>query len=1076
MKKYIAQLISITFRLVGWSSLFFGIALYGAANTQAAGYTASITTAYPQLAINPSDPQIVWAAGNSPGPYPSAYITCDDCISQIMNIGFSFTFGGVAYSRWSMHSNGVIFFETAALGGTGTGTASGTPTYTPNALPTANFGNTNQPALMPFWADLIHNASATGANTVPPQAATASFYQYEVQTVSGAQVLVIQLKNVGYWAAPSNPVNMQIQLWSTGQIVYSYGSLTTLTGGGLLRIGLQYPGGGCNTLANQQSTSLSNQSYLFTWDPAAAVCPAMPTVNHYEIREKGTATLCAEPVTVLACSVTTKPCPSASIINTQIINAAITVTGTGTLGTPNINPVSFNLQPTAPTQTVNLTWAAGSAGTATLGIQTAVSASGTLVCTNVAGTTVSANCNITVANTACVAPPDHYQIVGPANGINCATHTFTIKAWADAAQTTAYTAGVATGTLTQAGNPASLPSLGAFTIAAGSSTVNITPITFPATGTTTFSTTATPALAGATTCNFGGSTSCAFNVYSAGFIFSATNTGGVATLPTQTAGLASAQYYLRAVQTNTSTGACVAALTSPTAVTLGYTCNNPATCSTGNYLDITPYNGATAQTMQTVAPGGTSVNMYFDVNGSAPLTFNYRDVGQLTLNANMTTPITLSGSSNAYVVAPHHFWFSNITAAPIKAGNPFSATITAMNGAATPAATPNFGKESSPESINLTRLECQPTGGSAGNLVSSVGAFNAGAVTVNTLSWSDVGNIDLIATLTSANYLVSGLSVTGNTSLSGTVCKDGLGNAIAGFVGPFVPDHFETAVTQGCGAYTYSGQPFKVTVTAKNGLATPTTTFNYDGNTTPTSFAKTVTLTDGNGSAMGSFNGTNTVAASAFTGGVATVSTPVYTFANQTTTRQTDPTTILLRASDANASSLGFTEGSTTVRAGRVKLSSAYGSELLDLNVPMQAQYWSTATGWVINPLDTCTGDITLGATNVVGVTLPTVTTPAITTCVQDSGNPGLSGAGCAIAGPLSERYKEGATPGVGFAGDFNLWLKAAGAAGAVTVTGSVPPWLTFNWYGAGVVNPTARATFGVYPGNKVFIYQRESY
>jgi hypothetical protein len=330
-----------------------------------------------------------------------------------------------------------------------------------------------------------------------------------VLTVGSAQVLVIQLKNVGYYAAPSSPVNMQVQLWSTGQIVYSYGTLQTLASNALLRVGLQYPGGGCNTLATIQSVSLSNQSYLYTWDTAAAGCPSLPTVNHYEVRKADTATLCPYPVTVLACSVATAPCPAASIIDTQIINAAINVTGVGA-ATVTKSPASFNMQPGAPQQSVILNWPSGSSGTATLAVQAAFTPTGALVCTNAAGTVKSANCNVAVSNTACIAPPHHYQIQGPAQGSTCANNSFTIAAWADAAETVAYTAGLTAGTLTQAGNLASLPNLGAFSIPAGSSAVSISPVTFLSPGTTTFSTMANPALAGATTCKFGSSTSCAF--------------------------------------------------------------------------------------------------------------------------------------------------------------------------------------------------------------------------------------------------------------------------------------------------------------------------------------------------------------------------------------------------------------------------------------------------------------------------------------------------------------------------------------------------------------------------------------
>ena len=171
--------------------------------------------------------------------------------------------------------------------------------------------------------------------------------------------------------------------------------------------------------------------------------------------------------------------------------------------------------------------------------------------------------------------------------------------------------------------------------------------------------------------------------------------------------------------------------------------------------------------------------------------------------------------------------------------------------------------------------------------------------------------------------------------------------------------------------------------------------------------------------------------------------------------------------------------GPTSVRHGRAKLFNAYGSELLNLPVPFLAEYWS-ANGWTVNALDTCTGNVVLpfAAGNAVSVTLATIAPAAWTTCVQDSGGPGLSGAGCIAAAPIAQRYREGAIPSVGFAGNFNLRLGAPGAGntGAVTVTGSVPVWLQFPWTGGADLNPTARATFGVYPGNNLFIYQRENY
>ena len=154
----------------------------------------------------------------------------------------------------------------------------------------------------------------------------------------------------------------------------------------------------------------------------------------------------------------------------------------------------------------------------------------------------------------------------------------------------------------------------------------------------------------------------------------------------------------------------------------------------------------------------------------------------------------------------------------------------------------------------------------------------------------------------------------------------------------------------------------------------------------------------------------------------------------------------------------------------------AHGSERLDLPVRMNAEYWNGAT-WQLNSNDTCTGDTTLGATNAISLALVATTPVSLnpsSTCVQDTGNPGRSGIGCISAGVLTKQFKEGTTPSTGFAGDFNLWLKAPGAGGGVNVQATVPTWLQFNWTGA-VGNPSSRATFGVYKGGPV-IFMREMY
>ncbi|HEX7996407.1 MAG TPA: DUF6701 domain-containing protein, partial [Streptosporangiaceae bacterium] len=469
--------------------------------------------------------------------------------------------------------------------------------------------------------------------------------------------------------------------------------------------------------------------------------------------------------------------------------------------------------------------------------------------------------------------PDHYEIRSASNsGLTCAANTLTVVACANAACSATYLSG-ATGSLSATGSPTvnwdgttGGGAGSAFVIPSGSSSVTKN-VQVATAGTVTFGlASATPSPINATTCNFGSNAptnnNCVFTSNTAGFIFSDTSSPGNAyTIPAQVSGIASSTLYLRAVQASTTNPAiCTPAIIGQTtSVTMGYACNNPASCQPGNLATI----NATA-----IAPGGTSVSLTFDGNGSAPITARYDDVGRITLNATKTvtpfgtaTPVTLTGSSNAYVVAPHHFGLSGVTAGPIKAGTNFSATVTAYNGLATPTVTANFGQESAPgpEGVTLSLTKCQPTGvnSSSGSFSGSVGAFVSGIASASNLNWSEVGNGDIVATLASGSYLLSGLTATGNTGTGGTACSG------AGNVGRFIPDHFDTIVSGGiaCPAgvtcpcpvgstcpptanngFVYSGQQFVTNVIARNAFGG--TTVNYDGTAgTSPNFAKAVTLT-----------------------------------------------------------------------------------------------------------------------------------------------------------------------------------------------------------------------------------------
>lgn len=1001
--------------------IFLALACTGTA--RAAGYTASITTAFPQLSIPSTASMVKWYGGNCGYTVSTAnpYARCDDGVSPVMPIGFTFNYAGVAYTNWSMSTNGVIFFETGTEGTASTGGTS----YTPNNLPTATFG-TGKPALIPFWADLWKSASANNVQdaNAASQPAAASFIQYQTLSVSGAQVLVIQLKKVGFYNAAGTLVNMQIQLWSTGQIVYAYGNMNVMTANPNLRIGLQFGGGGCYTLANNQSASLSNQSYLFEWDSSAAACAPQPSVNHYEIRHDGAATLCAEPVEVLACAVSTAPCPAASIIQTQIMNLAVTASGTGSLATPFINPPSINLQPASPRQMVNLTWASGTSGAATLALQTAIRPTSALRCTNVAGSTAYANCNIAVTNTACVSPPNHFEIVGPASGNTCSSQTFTVRAWADAAAATPYTTGW-TGTLSASGNPASLPNLGAFTIPVGSSGVNITPISFPGTGTTRFNATSVPALVGTTRCNFGGPSACELPVASCGpAAINATDVGANAVtgrIATKLAGTAFSLdiHALNAGKTAADTsvsGSVLIDLMANSAIGVTLDGNNcPTTATAINVGTVTLASGKVTANIPAVARAWRDVRarMRYPATGTATVTACSTDnfairPGALTVAGSSVTPAAPSPNATPTLVAGNAFVVSATTATSATDGYAGTLTLDAT-------------KLTAQDPADVTAIK---SGGTVGSLtIDPVLKVNE-SPSSGRASYTEVGYLYLAPgalrddTFTAVDQGASGDCIAYDPLIPGNI--DGLsatavggkygcavGNSSTVAWGRFIPYAFNTEVTNACGGFTYSGQPFALKVTARNTAGD--TTMNYESK-----FAKAITLSDANGASGAWTNGS--LAASALADGVGSRADSAFTF----TDKKTAEATLLLRAVDSDSvSSASGTEGTMPLRSGRLRLFDTYGS-VSPLRMPVETQYWS-GNSWIRNTGDSCT---TTAGSPVIFATNPS----AGWTLTTEAFSSGRMGAGMRIS---------------------------SAAAGRTTITATVPAWLR--------PNPTARAEIGTF-------------
>jgi MSHA biogenesis protein MshQ len=198
--------------------------------------------------------------------------------------------------------------------------------------------------------------------------------------------------------------------------------------------------------------------------------------------------------------------------------------------------------------------------------------------------------------------------------------------------------------------------------------------------------------------------------------------------------------------------------------------------------------------------------------------------------------------------------------------------------------------------------------------------------------------------------------------------------------------------------------------------------------------------------------------------------------------RLTVPTNVYVRAVDADsvtslrAVAASSVEGGGPVRSGRIRLSNAYGSELLSagLRVPTVIEFYDTVTaqGWRTGT-DSCTVIVNsnfafsfpanaknnLAACETAVAVTGTNPSPIVTLSSPGAGNSGWTDM----------------TLNLGATGTGTQCVSVGGAGGAVTTVNTTgAPWLRFNWTGVGDADPTARATFGSI--KSPLIYRRENY
>lgn len=732
--------------------------------------------------------------------------------------------------------------------------------------------------------------------------------------------------------------------------------------------------------------------------------------------------------------------------------------------------------------------------------------------------------------------PDHYELEVASSGIACVSTDVTVRACADSTvpcnQDNSVNTNVTLGTNAGALNATTLTLSGGtattklkYPAAADNATATVT-----LSGEITAATNARKCCTGSSSCVVANSCTTTFNT--AGFVFSNNATTNV-NIADGVAGTVNNNIYLRAVKTNSSTGACTARFTSPQTVPLAYQCRNPTTCVGGQTLSLNgstnvQSNNSSAASITYSSPG---VSLNFDSNGSAPIPLIYSDVGQIRLWANLalsataTEPAyTLTGTSNDFVIRP-----ASISVFAVKtlgnvlnpgktnevgsangfvsAGSKFKVSARALNSSG--AVTPNFGNEITSQKSKLTLVEnslVYPTvvnGGSLSALAYNAGSWSADGAPNYTytnpdISWPQVGSLTIMPGLT--DYLNAG-PVSGVASAT---------------IGRFYPDHFRvvpasTNVTNGCGSFSYMGQPNIVIAPYVRAEALDDSVVSnyHDQRSAPATIPRYGTLITGNdtnlakpvyvaenNSSGSDLGGRLTVPSGSWNQGV--YSDPlISTFARAslpdgpynslrigasgiTNAFDTSSTTLSGTKDMLSNTAIAFKDpanaGSKLLNLlfGRLRLDSAFGPETVNLPVYFVTEFWTGGTYTVsgpssgyfaINTADSCTAIPRSSVTYPAG----TLSTDANRTVSLASGSTqgmytGITSTVIPVAAGKVVHYF--AAPGTGNRGTFNVSLNMAGLA-----------WLADDWNKDGSFTDTsftASYTFESYRGNDRVIYWRE--
>jgi hypothetical protein len=456
----------------------------------------------------------------------------------------------------------------------------------------------------------------------------------------------------------------------------------------------------------------------------------------------------------------------------------------------------------------------------------------------------------------------------------------------------------------------------------------------------------------------------------------------------------------------------------------------------------------------------------------------------------------------AFTVSSTNAGNTNTTGLPaIKTGANFNLTAASV-----------IGYDGTPV-VDNTKILGTPTAGTIGGVFAAASVLT-GTATGNAFYYSEVGNVGLSANavsdagFTSVDQPNDCVANSTSNSLSGGKYGCSIGSAVvaqtlgsSGF-GRFIPENFDVSYNTpvfgtACGiGFTYIGQPFVyttasvITVTARNGLnngLTNATTTNYAGAyvkvTNASLTGKSYTAASG-GAPIATgvtapdpairFNGDGTLVPPPPAAGFVTLTfnsgtglffsrnTPIAPFDADISLAinvvDTDNVQLLgnpARFSAATAGNGIAFSGAKEMRFGRLTLGNAFGSERLDLPIPIETQYYTTGGVYVTNVADSCTS---ISLSNV-----------SLSSGTATGGGGFASGKGnLKITKPLAKASMDvcvdldGGTPTDPL---------------CVASTPANKSWLQWKWSGANYDrDPKAMATFGVYKSADEFIYLRENF